>query len=325
MPLRSANPYTPEEDEIIRTIIETRPAGVSLKQAMAKDLYMLPGRTIDGTLYRWHQHLTKRDLEKARQVAAEKKAAKLEKAKMIKHAKGGKKGAMLEQWSQEDDAILWNTVQMQMLQHPDGNLREALKDSLQKLPTRTFSGVINRYYLLRNREAPPTDTPTVAPQQLTIPDTEPKPNPAVQTYKIPITTYTTNANATTTATNVQYMYSSSGQPVNTIGLPQNAPETPAPIKEPQAPAAEQGPLVSRAEDFIRELYSVVEHNANLREEVKTLRSDAGTVTQLRAELESERAKVQRLTQKVAEMEEDRNAFLKLMDKARQIGRAESGI
>lgn len=325
MTLRTSTPYTPEEDEIIRSILETRPRDMSLKQAIAKDLHLLPGRTIDGALYRWHQHISnKRDLENARKKAAEKKAEK-RRAKQ-----GGRKGSVIEQWTPDEDAILWNTVQMNM-QQTHGNLRDALREGVEKLPGRTFSSVINRYYNLRNKFGDtetaylPSPEPAEQPQQLSMPEEPEQPQqPAQPAQQVPYMIPTSTAN-------FSYHTFPSQQPATTytynVATQQPAfvpPTTPAPIEQPAAPV-EAGPLVSRAEEFIRELYGVVEHNSSLREEVQTLRADAGTVTQLRAELQAERDKVIRLTRKVAEMEEDQAAFLKLMDKARQIGRAESGV
>lgn len=305
-------PYTPEEDEIIQTIIETRPAGVSIREAMKHDLRLLPGRTIDGILFHYNKYLKPKDTPDgrkkggpgrppARPIGRPKKPAAAEDKK--------DKQDYWNPWTAEEDAILWNSVELTMHKDPRAQLRTALKETVDQLPGRTFSSVINRYYMLRTKMG---ETGTqYEPEQMAF--TEPGP-PARQPGNF-----------------VPYTGEPRPQPAPERPIyyepPQPSSVPPVPVNQQPAPPAsvESGPLVSKAEEFIRELFGVVEHNSALRQEVQTLRSDAASVNELRAALEAEQAKVARLQAKIKELEEDQGAFLKLMDKARQIGRTEQGV
>lgn len=327
MPRIPSNPYTPEEDEIIRTILETRPDGMSQKEAMRRDIHLLPGRTLDGVLYRWHQHINnKQMIADARQKAAQQKAAKWTRRKPGK--KGSRSGAVLESWTPEEDAILWNAVHMELQKIPGLPLRDSLRSAMAHLPGRTFSSVINRYYILRTRMGD-TDTTYITPD-----DAEPE---QLAANFVPYTGEPKRSAPTPSPAEAVARFHEQQAAVARYHQEQHAAPTPSqtayippapsvPVEQPAMPVStEQGPLTTRAEEFIREMFGIVESNAALRTEVKMLRSDALTVAQLRSELEAERNKTARLTSKIAEMEEDQAAFLKLMDKARQIGRAESGV
>lgn len=294
--------YTPEEDALIWDTIENRPPGRAMRKAMSAKLHLLPGRTIEGVLTRYRQVLTKRQLGDLRQQASD-RAAKRKELKTRTHPR---KGGTIENWTPEEDAIMWNFVQTRK---PDVLLSTALEDVFTSdlLPGRTHSSIKNRYYVLTKRMG---ETETVympkAPEVVKLPD--PK-----QQFNI---TYTPSPSVITVAPTV----------VTWSNVVTQSDPEPEPIPAQRTLEVPTPRLAEKAEEFIKSLYGVVQENESLRSQVSHLnKENVGAVEQLRKELDCERDKTNRLLLKISEMEEDRDAFLRLMDKARVIGREEIGV
>lgn len=260
--------YTPDEDEAILMIMANRGA-LSQRKALAMNLHLLPGRSLDGALQRYKTLNQQRDLEAARKRANERKAV-VEPKKPY----GGQPGVSMEPWKNEEEALLWNLVQTR----PAGqSAQAALKEVVKYLPGRTLSSITNRYYVLKDKLG--GDVAIVPPEA----PTEPQ-EPAQETI----------------------------EPVEL--------EAAAVIVEQPKPR-----LAERAEEFIESLFSVVQENKELRQKAEQLEAHRAATANIEAELQAERAKVTRLRAQITELEEDRDSFLRLMDKARAIGREEVGI
>lgn len=305
------SPYSEHEDEIILMIMENR-GKLAQRQALDANLHLLPGRTREGALYRYFT------LKNRAELAETRKQQKKEKPK--DNLPGFRPGMVMEPWTDEEDALLWNSVQTRP---PGKGIHAELKDAHKLLPERSFSSVLNHYYVLKKRfEA--EDAETIAPAPEKPPETPPKPpeNPPVQS---PFFTnrFTTNGTTNTTGTynTVTYAPRPTWQPpAEQIVIP--AEPAPAPPETPSPPMR----LADRAEEFIESLYSVVKENKELRKQVEQLQQErANSLGKIEADLEAERNVTARLRKQISTLEEDRDAFLRLMDKARVIGREESGI
>lgn len=280
-PERSKN-YSKQEDQIILNTIANRPEGMSKRKAVEQGLHLLPGRTLEGVLYRYNQHLNKKQLQAVRASALEQKRQREAEGRT-----GGRAGLSLEPWRPEEDAILWNAVQTR----PEGQtVHAALLGAVEKdfLPGRTTSAVTNRYYVLVEKlkengtyYLPPVPGEPVAPP----PPTTPKPP----------------------------------EPTRPV-VPPTQPAPPI-KKEPPTAAEQTSSLAGRAEEFIRSLYSVVEENTTLRSQAERLKD----LDRIEAELKNQCEINTRLKATIKQLEEDRDAFLRLMDKARVIGREEIGL
>lgn len=283
--MTTAPNYEPHEDEIIRNALMNRPEGVSQRQAVANVMNLLPGRTIDGVMYRWHKQLNAKELEEIRAMGRPATRHNGQSPVVKRQKQGGRKGVILEPWQPDEDAILWNTVQTRgETESVYAALNRVVKSQL--LKGRTLSSVTNRYYILRDK-LEESETVYVPP----------KPDPAQLQLPPP--------------------------PPASVWTKHRAEEVPEtqPAASPQPAASIEPRLADRAEEFIRSLYGVVEENKALREQVARLKD----LERIEADLKNERERTTRLLRQVKEMEEDRDAFLRLMDKARVIGREENGI
>lgn len=275
-----------------------------MKKAMMAKMHLLPLRSLEGAMTRYHQVLTKRQLGEVRQQVAERKEKqKMHAQKIKKDSRGSRKGGTAEPWSPEEDAILWNSVQTRK---PGVSVTKALEQiaTAELLPGRSLSSTTNRYYVLA-KKMEETNTAYIPPKEPEQQQQAPATMPSVtwrSRWSDPKPLEKPNPQ----------------QELDFIDVPDD--------EEPTTAVAAAPKLADKAEEFITSLYGVVQENQTLRKQVSKLNEvTTGAVEQLRKDLEAERNKTNRLLVKIAEMEEDRDSFLRLMDKARVIGREEIGV
>lgn len=280
-------PYSQEEDEMINRIMENR-GSLSQRKALASNSHLLPGRTTEGALSRYKWITQQEELRKIREKTQRNNGEQKQQNRK------SRAGEVQTPWTEEEEALLWNAVQTRP---SDRSLHAELKDVAELLPGRTASSCVNRYYFIKNRieseEAfqgwPPLeeDKPVAPPEE----PREETPVPPAVTY------YAADTKGT------------AGTPVVDMTPVEATPR-----------------LAEKAEEFIRSLYGVVEENAALRKQVGQLQTErAANLGRIQEELDAERKLIARLRKQISELEEDRDSFLRLMDKARVIGREESGI
>lgn len=293
--------------------------GLGQRKALKANLHLLPGRTVDGLLSRYKVLDGKQQLETIRETRRQEKHAKEQQQQRL--PQGGRAGSVIENWTDEEDALLWNAAQTRP---SDKTLGDELRDCrLSLLPGRSLSSITNRYYLLRNRFAKEEQQRERAPKPPETPPTPPEKPPA----QSPFFTNQYTSNGTTTATGINYntvSYTPASVKVNWTPPAVEQIEIPAPAPKPSETPSPR--LTDRAEEFIESLYSVVKENKDLRKQVEQLQLErANSLGKMEADLEAERGVNVRLRKQIATLEEDRDSFLRLMDKARTIGREESGI